>query len=117
MPQNDAVRQSAASMSQTVLALAPTVLGLMIARYGPYRFRYGSYSSTDQGIYTDGSSILAMLPLFVFMCVLGKTRIKLAKKHICAHLIATPFKLRPSSPWASSCSQATHPRFFPSGCP
>lgn len=82
MPQNDAVRQSAASMSQTVLALAPTVLGLMIARMGLIVSAYGSYSSTDQGIYTDGSSILAMLPLFIFMCVLGKTRIRLVKKHI-----------------------------------
>ena len=82
MPQNDAVRQSAASMSQTVLALAPTVLGLMIARMGLIVSTYGSYSSTDQGIYTDGSSILAMLPLFIFMCVLGKTRIRLVKKRI-----------------------------------
>ena len=82
MPQNDAVRQSAASMSQTVLALAPTVLGLMIARMGLIVSAYGSYSSTDQGIYTDGSSILAMLPLFIFMCILGKTRIRLVKKHI-----------------------------------
>ena len=82
MPQNDAVRQSAASMSQTVLALAPTVLGLMIARMSLIVSTYGSYSSTDQGIYTDGSGILAMLPLFIFMCVLGKTRIRLVKKHI-----------------------------------
>ncbi|MFR3272711.1 MAG: hypothetical protein ACLTQI_01975 [Slackia sp.] len=50
--------------------------------HGPYRFRLWKLFEHRPGIYTDGSSILAMLPLFVFMCVLGKARIKLVKKHV-----------------------------------
>ena len=59
--------------------LAPTMLGFLVARSGMIVAAYGSYEKTDAGIYTDGSSLIALIPMFVLMCVLGFTDRRISK--------------------------------------
>lgn len=71
-------------IAQAWRLLAPTVLGLMCARLGLIVATYGSYASTDAGVFTDGSSLIAMAPIIVFMLYLGTTRKRLPKKIVFA---------------------------------
>lgn len=63
-------------------ALLPTMAGLMLSRTGMIVGAYDSYSSTDAGIYTDGASFIALVPLIVLMIVLGVTEKKIPKRAI-----------------------------------
>lgn len=82
MMRRDAVRQTMGTIAQTARLLAPTVLGLMCARIGLIVATYGSYTSTDAGMLTDGSSLAAMIPLIALMAYLGISRAHLSKKTI-----------------------------------
>ena len=71
-----------ANVVQAARLLAPTVLGLMCARLGLIVATYGSYASTDAGVLTDGSSLVAMIPMLILMVYLGKTHKRLPKKTV-----------------------------------
>ena len=63
------------SFSETVrlfAPLAPCLLGLAIARTGIIVGSYGSYTSTDEGIFTDGSMILFLAVLLPFLTFVSK---------------------------------------------
>ncbi len=49
--------------------LWPTVLGLVFARLSIIVGSYGSYVSTDEGIFTDGATIVSMIPLIIVLFI------------------------------------------------
>ena len=61
--------------------LWPLILGLAFGRAGLIVARYGSYTSTDEGIFTDGAMLVALvvLALFLVFIVLSKRTIS---KHV-----------------------------------
>lgn len=52
--------------------LLPCLFGLAIARTGIIVGSYGSYTSTDEGIFTDGSMILFLATLLPFLAFISK---------------------------------------------
>ena len=78
----EAVKTTMSAIAEAARVLAPTVLGLMCARVSLIVATYGSYSSTDAGVFTDGSSLAAMIPLLMLLVYLGTTRKRLSKKTV-----------------------------------
>lgn len=54
-------------MARRYAPLWPLILGLAFGRAGLIVASYGSYTSTDEGIYTDGAMLVALSILGVFM--------------------------------------------------
>lgn len=82
MTRLEAARRTTSTIARAARLLAPTVLGLMCARVCLIVATYGSYASTDAGVFTDGSSLAAMVPLVLLMIYLGKTRKRLSKRAV-----------------------------------
>lgn len=58
--------------------LLPFIIGLVCARTGLIAANYGSYTKTDDGIFTDGSMLCALLVLAVLLAVLIARKEKLS---------------------------------------
>lgn len=82
MKDHETAERAMATIKQVMPLLWPTVLGLMCARTGLIVATYGSYVRTDAGIFTDGSSLAAMVPTLILMFYLGKSRKRLSKRTI-----------------------------------
>ena len=79
---SDATGNARPRLGEAVRALTryamlwPLVLGLAFSRAGLIVASYGSYTSTDQGLLTDGAMLVALAVLAVFFFILlftGKT--------------------------------------------
>lgn len=62
------------------IPLLPSILGLCFARAGLIVAGYGSYTRTDEGIFTDGSMLVALSFMAVIMLVIGMRKIRLKKR-------------------------------------
>lgn len=62
------------------IPLIPSILGLCFARAGLIVAGYGSYTRTDEGIFTDGSMLVALSFMAVIMLVIGMRKIRLKKR-------------------------------------
>lgn len=62
------------------IPLLPSILGLCFARAGLIVADYGSYTRTDEGIFTDGSMLVALSFMAVIMLVIGMRKIRLKKR-------------------------------------
>lgn len=62
------------------IPLIPSILGLCFARAGLIVAGYGSYTHTDEGIFTDGSMLVALSFMAVIMLVIGTRKIRLKKR-------------------------------------
>lgn len=60
--------------------LWPLVLGLAFGRAGLIVASYGSYTSTDEGIFTDGAMLLALSVLAVFFLIITFSKRTLSKR-------------------------------------
>ena len=58
--------------------LIPSILGLCFARAGLIVASYGSYNHTDEGILTDGGTLVALSVMGVILIAIavGKLRLK-----------------------------------------
>lgn len=64
----------------TCMPLLPNIVGLMLARTGIIISTYGSYSSTDNGIYTDGGSLISLAILALAIPYLAMRADRLPKR-------------------------------------
>ncbi|WP_050999270.1 LuxR family transcriptional regulator [Slackia sp. CM382] len=64
---------------EQIAALVPTILGFMISRSGVIVSSYNSYASTDNGLFTDGSTLIVMMPLLIALLCLGITNAIVSK--------------------------------------
>ena len=64
---------------EQIVALVPTILGLVISRSGIIVASYNSYASTDNGVFTDGSTLIGMVPLLIVLAYLGATNVIVSK--------------------------------------
>ncbi len=71
-------------------ALLPIMTGIMLSRTGMVVGAYGSYASTDAGIYTDGASVISLVPLIIVLIVLGTTE-KIIPKSAIYHITRACF--------------------------
>ena len=55
-------------------------MGLCFARTGLIVAGYGSYTHTDEGIFTDGSMLVALSFMAVILLVIGTRKIRLKKR-------------------------------------
>lgn len=62
------------------IPLLPSILGLCFARTGLIVAGYGSYTHTDEGIFTDGSMLVALSFMAVILLVIGTRKIRLKKR-------------------------------------
>lgn len=62
------------------IPLIPSILGLCFARGGLIVAGYGSYTHTDEGIFTDGSMLVALSFMAVILLVIGTRKIRLKKR-------------------------------------
>lgn len=62
------------------IPLIPSILGLCFARAGLIVAGYGSYTHTDEGIFTDGSMLVALSFMAVILLVIGTRKIRLKKR-------------------------------------
>ena len=62
------------------IPLLPSILGLCFARAGLIVAGYGSYTHTDEGIFTDGSMLVALSFMAVILLVIGTRKIRLKKR-------------------------------------
>ena len=62
------------------IPLLPSILGLCFARAGLIVAGYGSYTHTDEGIFTDGSMLVALSFMAVILLVIGTWKIRLKKR-------------------------------------
>lgn len=67
-------------MGRRFLFLWPLVLGLAVGRSGLIAACYGSYQNTDDGLYTDGAMIVALLILFGFFLIITPAKLRIRKK-------------------------------------
>lgn len=65
---------------QSYLQLWPLVVGLAFGRAGLIVASYGSYTSTDEGIFTDGAMLVALSVLAVFFVVITVGKITFRKR-------------------------------------
>ena len=63
-------------------ALWPLVLGLAFSRAGLIVASYGSYTSTDEGIFTDGAMLVALAVLAVFLLVITVRKKTIPKRTV-----------------------------------
>lgn len=71
-----------AELKRALQVMAPSMLGLMIARSGMIVSTYGGYSSTDSGIMTDGSSLVATTLTVILMLYVGMSRVIIPKTYV-----------------------------------
>ena len=62
------------------IPLIPSILGLCFARTGLIVAGYGSYTHTDEGIFTDGSMLVALSFMAVILLIIGTRKIRLKKR-------------------------------------
>lgn len=67
---------------QRYKALWPLVLGLAFSRAGLIVASYGSYTSTDEGIFTDGAMLVALAVLAVFLLVITLSKRTIRKQTV-----------------------------------
>lgn len=65
---------------QSLRSLAPFVAGLVCARCGLIAANYGSYDKTDDGVYTDGTMLAALVVIGGALLVLAITKALLSRK-------------------------------------
>lgn len=57
-----------------VRALAPLIVGIAVARTGLIASSYSSYRSSDEGLFTDGATLLALVVLLIPFAIIAKSR-------------------------------------------
>lgn len=57
-----------------VRALAPLIVGIAVARTGLIASSYSSYRSSDEGLFTDGATLLALVVLLIPFAIIVKSR-------------------------------------------
>ena len=57
-----------------VRALAPLIVGIAVARTGLIASSYSSYRSSDEGLFTDGATLLALVVLLIPFAIITKSR-------------------------------------------
>ena len=62
-----------------IRSLAPPIAGLALARIGFTAGSYGSYASTDEGLFTDGATLLMLTAMALALAALMLTRQMLAE--------------------------------------
>lgn len=62
--------------------LWPLILGLAFGRAGIITSSYGSYASTDEGLLTDGATLVALAFLGVLLIILAATKHTLSKRSV-----------------------------------
>ncbi|QKF07631.1 helix-turn-helix transcriptional regulator [Berryella wangjianweii] len=67
-------------ISERFSALTPLVLGLAVARVGLLAASYASYSRTDDGLLTDGASLIALCLVGVLLAIVAGRRKPLRKR-------------------------------------
>ena len=80
--QTVAKKRSFADFIAMLKLLAPTIVGLMLARLGIIVSTYGSYNSTDNGLFTDGSTLFAIIPLIALFLYFEITKTFLNKHQV-----------------------------------
>lgn len=55
-------------------ALAPLIVGIAVARTGLIASSYSSYRSSDEGLFTDGATLLALVVLLIPFAIIAKSR-------------------------------------------
>ncbi len=89
------ISSRAVSFLRAYSPLWPLVVGLAFGRAGLIVASYGSYSSTDEGIFTDGAMLVALTILAVFFAVIAVGKHTLSKRatnaimRVCVALEAT----------------------------
>jgi len=78
----DIPKQSIGAMLRPYTILWSTVVGLACARSGVIVGSYGSYTSTDQGVFTDGATIASTLLLLIVLAVLTLRDMHLTKRRV-----------------------------------
>ncbi|WP_241156478.1 MULTISPECIES: LuxR C-terminal-related transcriptional regulator [unclassified Adlercreutzia] len=69
-------------MARPLACLWPLVLGLTFGRAGLIVACYGSYLQTDEGVFTDGAMIVALLAMLVLFAILTARKATLAKRAV-----------------------------------
>lgn len=62
------------SVIAAVRALAPLIVGIAVARTGLIASSYSSYRSSDEGLFTDGATLLALVVLLIPFAIIAKSR-------------------------------------------
>ena len=73
-------RQTPGDFLRTCAQLWPLVVGLAFGRAGLIVASYGSYTSTDEGIFTDGAMLVTLSVLAVFFVVISVGKVSLGKR-------------------------------------
>ena len=58
----------------------PAMLGMALARAGLIVAGYGSYHSTDEGLFTDGAMLLALLFMLILFVILDSSKANISKR-------------------------------------
>lgn len=69
-----AVADKASSIKEGIKLIWPALLGIAFARSGLIVAGYGSYQSTDEGLFTDGSMLLALGFMLVLLVIFGLSK-------------------------------------------
>lgn len=86
--------ESARTNLQRFAPLLPSIVGLAFGRAGLIVASYGSYTSTDEGIFTDGAMLVSLAILGVFFLYIAITKRRMKKSftnvlvHVCIALEA-----------------------------
>ena len=82
VPQHPALRDAVAQGLQTYRGFWATVLGLACARCSIIIGSYGSYAATDEGLYTDGATIVALFVLLIALAVMVVRNKRIEKRQV-----------------------------------
>lgn len=70
----------APSIMEGIKLIWPAMLGMALARAGLIVAGYGSYHSTDEGLFTDGAMLLALLFMLILFVILDSSKANISKR-------------------------------------